>query len=39
MKGWPSLFDVVDRADVGMIQGRGGPRFALESLEGLPVAG
>ena len=39
MKGWPSCFaDVVDGADVGMIQSRGSARFALETLERLGVA-
>ena len=30
------LADVVDRADVGMVQGRGGLRLTLEALAGLP---
>ena len=32
------LADVVDRADVGMIQGRGSLRLALEAAEGLRIA-
>ena len=31
------LVDIVDGADVGMIQRRGGPGLALEALEGLLV--
>jgi hypothetical protein len=33
------LIDVVDRTDIGMIQRRGGARFALEALDRLAVAG
>src|SRR5262249_155442 len=32
------LVDVVDRADVGMVQSRGRARFTFESLESLCVA-
>jgi len=32
------LADLVNRADVGMIQRRGGPGFAAEPFEGLRVA-
>ena len=31
--------DVVQRADVGMIQRRDGPRLALEPIAGSPVVG
>jgi len=31
--------DVVQRADVGMIEGRNGARLALEALPSLPVGG
>ena len=31
--------DVVNRADIGMIQSRGSPSFALESFQSLPVPG
>jgi len=37
MKGLPSCSDVVDRADVGMLQRRGGAGFALQPLERLGV--
>jgi len=33
------LADFVNRADVGMIQGRGGTGFAPEAFEGLTVIG
>ena len=33
------LADIVNRADVGMVQGRGGLRFTLESRESLRIAG
>jgi hypothetical protein len=33
------LADVVDGADAGVIQGGGGLRFALETAEGLRIAG
>jgi len=33
------LADFVNRADVGMIQGRGGTGFAPEAFEGLTVSG
>ena len=33
------LADVVDRADVRMVQGRGGTSLAAEALESLTVAG
>ena len=40
MKAWPSCFaDVVDGADVGMVQSGSGARFAPEALEGLRIAG
>ena len=39
-EGAPVVFiNVVDGADVRVIQRRGGPRFALEPLEGLTVLG
>jgi len=39
MKEWPSCYaDVMDGADVGMIQGGSGPRLALESAQRFPVA-
>ena len=39
-EGWPSCFaDLVDRADVGMVQSGSGLRFALKALEGLRVVG
>lgn len=31
--------DVVDRADMGMVQRRGGLGFPLESLQGLRISG
>ena len=31
------LSDFINRADVGMIQGRGGPGFTLEALERLGI--
>ena len=33
------LADVVDRADVGMIERRGGPSFAAKTLQGLRITG
>ena len=38
MKVWPSLVaDLVNGADVGMIQGGGGLRLALEAVQGLRI--
>ena len=40
MKAWPFVFaDVVDGADVGMIERGGGLGFALEALESLRIVG
>ena len=40
MKAWPLLFaNVIDGADVGMIERGGGLGFAPEALQGLRVAG
>ena len=40
MKRWPFvLADFVDRADVGMVQGRGGAGFAAKALQGLRILG
>ena len=40
MKGWPVvLSDFVDGADVGMVQGRSGLGFALETVERLAILG
>jgi hypothetical protein len=33
------LVDLVDCANVGMVQGRGGLRLALEAAQGLRIAG
>src|SRR5580704_12777107 len=39
MKAWPSWSDIVDRADVGMVQGGSGLGLALEAGKRLRVAG
>ena len=31
--------DVINRADVGMVEGGGGPRFAAETFQSLRIAG
>ena len=33
------LVDLVDGADVGMVQGRSGARFALKAIQGLAILG
>ena len=33
------LIDLIDRADVGMIEGGGGAGLALEAVDGLGIAG